>query len=40
VTANLSTKLIDWSLWPLDFFPRAPAVNTLATRLDYFQEYE
>ena len=32
-----STGLIRWSLWPAVFFPRAPIVNTLAGRLDYFQ---
>jgi len=32
-----STGLIRWSLWPAVFFTSAGAVNTLATRLDYFQ---
>jgi len=34
IAASLSTELIQWSLWPADFFVPAGAVNTLATRLD------
>ena len=30
------TGLIRRTPWPADFFRQAPAVNTLATRLDYF----
>jgi phosphoribosyl-ATP pyrophosphohydrolase len=38
VTANLSTELIRWSLWPAVFCLKALAVNTLAVRLDYFTD--
>ena len=36
VTASFPTALIRRSPWPADFFFQARAVNTLATRLDYF----
>jgi len=38
VIANLPTTLIRRTPWPADFFCRAPAVNTLTTRLDYFSD--